>query len=371
LNRMFPNLKLGDDQPHQGYRNKDTHYDLFIRLFETFSASCTRKRAYYLYECKYLMGEFIMCINRRFTILNVLALSLILIGIVLLNIFGMGMAAASPSLQGSTPVSPALPGTEPGGPFYHQIHLVHSTDGLTWTDDEVIREHASVPSIVRWNDTLWIYVAEPIYALTVLRQDGGVWWETRVQIEGFDRVYAVDPDVVILPDGRLRLYFLDIREIATSTIHSAVSSDGVHFTDEGVRFQKPSPGTDPDVVQAADGTWWMYVLDGTGTAIAHSTDGLTFTQVGTSSTGPMSDTVLLDDGALRRYYSRPGCILSEVSRDSLTWTLDDGVRIEGIVAHPSVARLADSSWLMAYVLDVTPEQLRAGTDWKKPTCERN
>lgn len=308
-----------------------------------------------------------MRIDKKLTLSGAFALILAFAGIILPGLSRMGTAAASPFSQGGTPAPFA--GLEPGGPFYHQLHLARSTDGLTWTGDEAIREHASVPSIVYWKDTLWIYVAEPIYALTVLRQDGGVWWEARVQIEGFDRTFAVDPDVVILPDGRLRLYFLDIREIATSTIRSATSSDGVHFTDEGVRFQKQTPGTDPDAVQAADGSWWLYVLDGAGTSTAHSSDGLAFTQVGISNTGPMSDTRLLDDGTLRRYYGRPGCILSETSTDSLTWTLDPGVRIEGVVAHPSVTRLPDGSWVMAYVLDVTPADLRTA-DWNRP-CERN
>jgi hypothetical protein len=314
--------------------------------------------------------------DRKAALMVFLSVAFILIGA--LSAFDVRTAGAGPFPQGSTPPPPPfLPGFEPHGPFYHQIHLARSTDGLTWqTDDVVIRNHASVPSLVGWQETLWIYVADPAQNwLMVLRQDGDVWWETRTQIDGFDPTYAVDPDVVILPDGRLRLYFLDIRTLETTpeglpglaTIRSAVTSDGVHFAlEEGARIQSRAPGTDPDVVQAADGSWWLYVLHDAGTIIAHSTDGLTFAEVGESSTGPMSDTVLLDDGTLRRYYARPGAILSEVSADGLTWTADPGVRIEGTVGHPSVTRLADGSWLMAYVVDTTPADLGTGSGNNNP-----
>jgi hypothetical protein len=116
------------------------------------------------------------------------------------------------------------------------------------------------------------------------------------------------------------------------------------------------PGTDPDVVQAADGTWWLFVLHNVGTISAHSTDGLTFTEVGQSDSGPMSDTALLDDGSLRRYYARPEGIYSEVSNDGVNRTADEGMRVAGAVGQPSVTRLPDGTWLMAYIVDTTPEQ---------------
>jgi hypothetical protein len=56
-----------------------------------------------------------------------------LIAIAALFAFGAGTAGAGPLPQEGTPVPPPQfqPGYEPHGPFYHQIHLARSSDGLT------------------------------------------------------------------------------------------------------------------------------------------------------------------------------------------------------------------------------------------------
>jgi hypothetical protein len=110
----------------------------------------------------------------------------------------------------------------------------------------------------------------------------------------------------------------------------------------------------------------MYVLYRGGAIIAHSTDGLEFKEAGEMSTGPMSDTALLDDGTLRQYYGLPGAICSQVSTDGLNWKAEAGERITGKVMHPTVTRLADGSWLMAYVVNTTQELPGTGPGNKSP-----
>ena len=80
---------------------------------------------------------------------------------VIVSLFTLSVEMAG--AQGGIPVPPPYPpGYEPHGPYYHQIHLARSADGLSWqTDDVVIRDHSSVPSLVRWHETLWIYTADP------------------------------------------------------------------------------------------------------------------------------------------------------------------------------------------------------------------
>jgi hypothetical protein len=70
--------------------------------------------------------------------------------------------------------------------------------------------------------------------------------------------FATFPDVVRLPDGRLRLYFQQAQEI-----QSAISSDGLNFQMEnGVRLRQTGALDDegvaaPSVVQKPDGAWLM------------------------------------------------------------------------------------------------------------------
>jgi hypothetical protein len=291
--------------------------------------------------------------------------------IVWLLAISLESAGAQPPIQGGTP--PGQPGQgqldaqgrDLNGPYYHQIYFARSADGLTWYMDNVmIRDHASVPEVVRWNDALWIYAVDGVeHGLIVLRQDdNGLWWETRVQIDSYDATNAVDPNVIALPDGRLRLYFFGFEVMrggpgedrGPAIIYSAVSSDGVHFTlEEGARFQSDTIITDPDVVQAADGTWWLFVSQGSNLIVARSADGLTFEAVGESHNGGVSGTVLLDDGTLRQYACSPqGGIISQTSTDGVNWTVENGTRIPGRVCDPSLIREADGSWLMVYKLVV-------------------
>ncbi len=260
--------------------------------------------------------------------------------------------AAAPPPQGQPPQ---------GGPYYHQVYLARSDDGLRWESLGMVRDHASVPELVRWQETLWIYAVDGLeHGLIVLRQGAdGTWTEERVQIAGFDARHAVDPDVTVLPDGRLRLYFLDFSTLqgapntsAQSTIYSAVSEDGVHFSlEEGERFRMDGIATDPDVVQFG-GAWWMYVSQGTQLTITSGSDGLSFQAVGTSNNGGVSNTVVLEDGSLRQYVCQGG-ILAQRSTDALHWTVESGTLIPN-ACDPSVIREADGSWLMAYKAYATP-----------------
>ena len=79
----------------------------------------------------------------------------------------------------------------------------------------------------------------------------------------------VDPDVVVLPDGGLRMYLTrGTREVA-----SARSSDGQTFAIEpGLRFD----GGGVSSTFQDDQGWWMYFHESGALGRAHSTDGLRF-----------------------------------------------------------------------------------------------
>jgi hypothetical protein len=137
----------------------------------------------------------------------------------------------------------------------------------------------------------------------------------------------VDGDAVVLPDGRLRMYYgMGAPGSSMSRITSSVTSDGKTWQSEATNL------------------------------------------VGTTWGAP--DVVVLPDGRLRMYYTptdpfglAPGqqpSVRSAISDDGITWTVEQGVRLDpaayprlvpaaGIihrVSHPGVVMLADGTWLM-------------------------
>lgn len=254
----------------------------------------------------------------------------------------------------------------------HELHVATSPDGLTWTTDGVaLRGHTSVPEVVYWQDKLWIYAVEGDFDLSageqerlvILEQSADGWTEHYVTLDTpFDGA-PVDPDAVVLDDGRLRLYFFDFSVMRNASpnadevnrpsgyFYSMVSSDGVNFTlEEGTRLESNPPATDPDVVRVGD-TWLLYGTSNGKSLIARSTDGLSFETIGEKA-GTVTGTVVLDGGILRQYYQDQGQMVIDESMDGLNWTrLEVETGLRG--GSPAVTMLPDGSWVMVYNIDPT------------------
>lgn len=275
-----------------------------------------------------------------------------------------GPGGSGPGQPGGTPSGPGQgqPGGPAGmGPYSHQVMLATSADGLAWTaQDSVVREHASVPEIVRRDDgALMIYFVNGETDTTdAIRQTpDGTWEELDLTIAGLPTQKAWDPDVVRLPDGRLRLFFFGppqnmADQSAPHSIYSAVSSDGLSFEAEpGTRIAVANV-TDPSVVVLPDGSWLMALSRGQETLLASSADGQTFAETGvTVRLGGVPELFVLKDGSIRLFVTGKG-IQSLVSTDSgNTWTEEPGTRLmakDNIAADPSVIQLGEGSWLMAW-----------------------
>ncbi len=271
------------------------------------------------------------------------------------------------------PVSPACS----SGPREHRVHRATSTDGLTWTfDDDPIVEQASVPDLLMASngDLLLVFVdaSDPPESAAIMRStdDGETFERVDFSIEGLPAdTRVLDPNLVLLPDGRLRLYYfgiapnVSITSGAQHTVYSAISDDGVHFVQEGIVFEGPGL-VDPDVFEVA-GRWVMYVFGNEGTEVAVSSDGTTFTTEGLLSiqrvgtTGP----VTLADGRLRLYgfeQTQHGALVVYDSKDGGgTWEQVDGFTLElptGTSAtDPQVVQLDDGSWQMVLkIADIDP-----------------
>lgn len=240
----------------------------------------------------------------------------------------------------------AQQGPPPGnnGPFFHQIYSASSPDGLTWTEDgQMLIDHASVPAAFALPDgRIRIYYVDasqrPENVNCAESTDGGLTYHTLpFQIVGLSSVKAVDPSIVQLPNGRFRLYYYassnDVGAAGDHSVNCAISDDGVTFYEE--RHALTYPGlVDPDVFWNGK-KWVMFVfsLDDHTTVVAESKKGRVFKRVrplsltGWGTTAP----VQLDDGRFRLYafdqVHGQREIGSFTSTDGFSWTQEPGIRL--------------------------------------------
>jgi hypothetical protein len=279
--------------------------------------------------------------------------------------------AAAPQPTGA----PANPGAADQGPSSHLIYTAASRDGLAWTaDTRPLLRQASVPSALLHPDgrVLLYYVDASIrpsgVALAVSRDGGRTFARSPLVLDAPAGLVPVDPCPVLLPDGRVRLYYylFEHRPGEHDPIHrvaAAISDNGETFAYEGIAFAYRGL-VDPDVFW--DGTRWrMHVmsLSDNGTVVATSDDGLAFRyngllslrQIGTTKPVTLSDSPALD---LRLYGFPQGPggqreFRSFRSEDGIEWERESGVRLTpppgmGQITDPFVIRLGDGTWKMFY-----------------------
>ncbi|OGG46235.1 MAG: hypothetical protein A3F84_19655 [Candidatus Handelsmanbacteria bacterium RIFCSPLOWO2_12_FULL_64_10] len=256
-----------------------------------------------------------------------------------------------------------------GGPFNDEVWTATSKDGLAWTvGSAAVASRASVPGVVEGKDgTLRIYFVDfsgrpdpGEEALSVIESDDGKDWSksTRVSVKDKpNKGAAVDPSVVLLDDGRFRLFYFGSEMTrgdpasakGPRRIYSAISSDGVAFeNEEGVRFEHERI-TDPDVVKVGD-AWWMFLSAGQETLTARSDDGLKFEKVDRTFKGGVPGALAVD-GGVRVFTCRDGIV-------SWRWDLKGEPREEGkaiergkgykIAADPCALRRGDGTYFMVF-----------------------
>ncbi|MBS3138183.1 exo-alpha-sialidase [Candidatus Woesearchaeota archaeon] len=251
---------------------------------------------------------------------------------------------------------------DPAGPFYHKILRATSSDGLSFQEKEVIFEHTSVPDVLRLEDGRIALYAVDGYGrsksgliVAFSEDDGKTWKSGSVQLESKAKhMGAADPEVVLLSNGDIRMYYVIFPqlgdEMQVNEVWSAVSTDGIHFVEEdGIRF-KYQRLTDPDVV-TIDNTWFIYFAQGPMLVAASSPDGKVFTlNKKIRERGSVSNTVSIDDDKWRQYYCNEG-IRTATSSDGLNWKDEAGTRITAdagtIVCDPAPLK-TEQGWLLFY-----------------------
>ena len=244
------------------------------------------------------------------------------------------------------------PVQDPNGPYYHQMAIANSSDGITLTNVHRVLDHASVPDGVRRPDgsVLVYYVngAEgPVWVARIVG-DSAVPISPIALNDTTPAGAVVDPDAYAMPDGSVRLtYFSGFGPPNATTARAmctARSVDGQHFTVVGEAFPigPTETLTDPSIVQLADGTWRMAISWGANTVMAQSADGLAFTRYDTLHFGGVPELAVTAAGALRLYVCAQG-IQSYLSSDGgHTWTSETMV-VAPLTLGAHV--LCDPSWV--------------------------
>jgi hypothetical protein len=281
----------------------------------------------------------------------------------------IGLSVANGAVAQSPPPPQA-------GPYLHRVLSAVSPDGLTWTaDNHVLLEHASVPcAIMTPEGNIRLYYVDasqmPETANCAESTDGGSTFTVLgLTIANLTALKALDPSIVRLVDGRYRLYYYgpatqDPSAAGAHSIYSAISDDGVAFTEEQQVFSYDGL-VDPDVFQVRRGLWYMFVFslaDGR-TIIAKSRNGTTFKYLKPLALENWGTTapVKIDKRRYRLYaFNQNGqqMIGSFVSRNALKWTQESGDRLTAApdeqITDPQVIQLPDGSWKMFYKSELAP-----------------
>ena len=261
------------------------------------------------------------------------------------------------------PPAKADPLDDKKGPFYHQVFMAASPDGLNFTKGDLLFDQASVPDIIRLpNGRLFVYAVDGARRsksgfMVALSDDNGKSWDQgSIQLKSKSGFGGADPEVVLLRDGSLRLYYIVGPKPkpgvqVKNKVMSAISSDGINFEEEeGVRFEYTQI-TDPDVVNI-NGKYFMYLSQDLRLIAVSSDDGLNFKLEKTiRERGSVSNTVYVDVDFYRQFYCLNRNIKSAKTSNGLNFQDEEGFRLESesnqLICDPAPVHLG-GSWLMLY-----------------------
>jgi hypothetical protein len=282
----------------------------------------------------------------------------------------------------STSFEPTLSGKVDGpgeeGPWDKRLLTAWSSDGLQFErSNEVIADQANVPDLVMDEDgTLYLYYTgwtvgneQNKTAVAISTDNAASWTHYFIDIEGAtEQAPPSDPDVIIDDDGTFILFYSNpSKQLTGPQTYVATGTDGVHFTNHGIAFERPDVVmTDPTFLKIED-NWHLYGYTHETDQVVHatSTDGRLFTQTADqwkfSANGKnqvQANAIPIDDGYRMYTFSLHAPVHSFFSADGNSWTLEDGERMtldesngleSAYIKDPAIIQVANGQYLMVYV----------------------
>jgi hypothetical protein len=272
------------------------------------------------------------------------------------------------------------------GPWDRDLVIATSADGLVFSDPKLFVERGGVPHVARDAKGRliaafqWFPIDKPdAFDRVAVRisEDGAKTWGEPMPARFKDlpagQQRPFDPTLILLEDGRLRMYFTSTHpDRRTPAIYSAVSTDGVEYTFEpGVRLGvEGEPVIDCAAVRPGKVTHLFSPVQKTSRAYhAVSDDGLTFKRVDDVSIENdrsrgrawLGCALAIGDGNMRFYGTgNRDDGWSATSADGVAWKLDETTR--GLGLDPGVAPAGDKRFV---VIGTGPNRKDAG-QWKPP-----
>jgi hypothetical protein len=205
--------------------------------------------------------------------------------------------------------------------------------------------------------------------------DAGASWSAlkpiKLERRGRAPVHGHHGDLIVMPDGRLRLYFADPGQgrrkgrapaaRRATLVRSAVSQDGMRYRLDartrvvmrsGHRGNRPAEAHPTTILLGGDLHLFGQSLaarNGNRTQHLLSRQGQRFARlrpVRIPEVTFVGSMVAVGDG-IRAYVSTEYGVASAISKDSRQWVLEEGIRVRN-GWDPAVARLKDGSFLMLY-----------------------
>ena len=248
---------------------------------------------------------------------------------------------------------------------------------LSWTKEEGTRvDGVSSCTMIKDNE-YWMYYTGKDIELAI-SSDGlnfikkGTVIDMK-DVEGVDMV--TNPSVFMTKDGKYRMIFEGSKMTENKNdrkLYSAISTDGLVWTVEGVRFQDEGDGKPgeiftsvPDIIRLDDERLRMYYTRGATSAIAISDDdGMTWTKEKNLDLKRIAvdpDVVRLDDGTYKLFFTTfdsewgkgEQYVMSASSTDGINFVIDEGKRIGpgpgyDMVVDPDIIKLRDGRYRMYY-----------------------
>jgi len=181
-----------------------------------------------------------------------------------------------------------------GNPWEQKIHMAFSEDEINWTKDTTtLLSFAYTPSaIYDTSGIVHLYymhkynATSPESLLVSTSPNGKTFTNTYpVSVTGSTVTRKINPCAVYTADFKIRLYYVDGDTAIPQDLHSAISNDGINFTEESsenlikqhLRDYTDTTGiSNPDVFEFR-ATWNLYYETGNYLMHATSIDGIDFT----------------------------------------------------------------------------------------------
>ena len=253
------------------------------------------------------------------------------------------------------------------GPNCHSLHVAFSKNGGNSYNHLVkgIINSASVPDAVRFKDKNLIYYVNgdfnnhSIYVSEIGNDGKSPKVLGPIKLDGKIIKDAVDPDLIVTPDGKLRLFYyvgLFTKPVTfprPNKFYSAISDDGINFKVEGVVAELDN-STDPTVARLNDGSYLLAITQGKELKITifRSMDGYKFKKI-TSIRGGIPELAIASDGNPEILFQDQHGMVRQTSTDlGNTWKTErKNVLINGLVgaASPSILKISEQKRFLYYL----------------------